>query len=256
MLTPLTRQLIPLARRSRPIPSGFSSSTVAGQVFWLDGADGSTITQSSGSISQWNDKSGSGHTATASGSAQPIAVSSVQNGHSIVRFDGAANAMLISLALSQPYSLFFVAWCQAANNTTPNGSSPNTILEVKNLSTGNFVGFHFAHFAGPTNLVAAFDGTTRQNAYWSSTIPAAQFNLRSDIADVASRTIYENRSLGATDSTVLSAPNTSDHLLVGSEFGGNNFQGDLAELLIYSRTVTSTERGTIETYLRSKWATP
>ena len=56
---------------------------------WFDGADASTITHSSNSISQWRDKSGNNrHANQGTAGSQPQLVSNALNGKSLLRFDG------------------------------------------------------------------------------------------------------------------------------------------------------------------------
>jgi len=57
---------------------------------WLDAADSSTITEASGAISAWNDKSGNSRNAVqANGALQPAYQSNIQNGLPAVYEDGA-----------------------------------------------------------------------------------------------------------------------------------------------------------------------
>jgi hypothetical protein len=56
---------------------------------WLDAADATTITESGGFVSQWNDKSGNGRNATQSiGANQPTTGSFTINGLNALSFDG------------------------------------------------------------------------------------------------------------------------------------------------------------------------
>ena len=56
---------------------------------WLDADDASTITSSSGNVSQWNDKSGNGyHVTQATGTAQPKTGTVTRNGRNVLDFAG------------------------------------------------------------------------------------------------------------------------------------------------------------------------
>lgn len=71
---------------------GFSPLHLPGLALWLDAADTSTITSSSGAVSQWNDKSGLGRNFSQSTSAsQPTTGSVTQNGLNVIDFDGSAD---------------------------------------------------------------------------------------------------------------------------------------------------------------------
>jgi hypothetical protein len=56
---------------------------------WLDAADSSTITESGGAVSQWNDKSGNGRNATqATPGFQPAVIANAYLGKAAIRSDG------------------------------------------------------------------------------------------------------------------------------------------------------------------------
>ena len=67
-------------------PYGFIPTQISGLVLWLDASDATTITQSSGNITQWRDKSTSALTATASNN--PTLVPNIQNGFPGISLDG------------------------------------------------------------------------------------------------------------------------------------------------------------------------
>ena len=62
---------------------------VSGYKLWLDASDTSSITASSGSVSQWNDKSGNASNFTqATGANQPTTGTRTINGKNVIDFDG------------------------------------------------------------------------------------------------------------------------------------------------------------------------
>ena len=75
---------------SLPILTGlWTPAELPGLQLWLDASDATTITQSSGIISQWDDKSGNGNHATQSiGSSQPSYGTATINGKNVVDFGG------------------------------------------------------------------------------------------------------------------------------------------------------------------------
>lgn len=75
---------------SLPILTGlWTPAELPGLQLWLDASDATTITQSSGIISQWDDKSGNGNHATQSiGSSQPSYGTSTIYGKNVVDFGG------------------------------------------------------------------------------------------------------------------------------------------------------------------------
>ncbi len=67
----------------------FAPTDISGLQLWLDAADTATITQSGGSVSQWNDKSGNANHATqGTGAYQPVTNSKTINSRNVIDFDG------------------------------------------------------------------------------------------------------------------------------------------------------------------------
>lgn len=71
--------------------SGFNPSQISTR-FWLDADDPTTITSTSGVVTQIDDKSGNGYNLSPEGSSTVQSIASAQNGKSILRFDGDADA--------------------------------------------------------------------------------------------------------------------------------------------------------------------
>ena len=78
---------------------------------WLDAADASTITESGGAVSQWNDKSGNGRNATQSTPAsRPTLTTSNLNNLDVITFDGSDDVIIATLntGLSSSFAFFTV----------------------------------------------------------------------------------------------------------------------------------------------------
>ena len=97
-----------LRRKARRgwLPSDISTA------LWLDAADTSTITQSLGDVSQWDDKSGNNrHAVQATGTAQPSATANTINSKTVITFDGSNDFMDVSTTVLQGQTepnLFYV----------------------------------------------------------------------------------------------------------------------------------------------------
>src|SRR5216683_2644309 len=78
--------------------AGAQTLPSSGLQLWLKADAGVTLNGST--VSQWADQSGSGYNASqATTSKQPLLVSSVLNGKSVVRFDGAADFLDTTLSI-------------------------------------------------------------------------------------------------------------------------------------------------------------
>jgi len=124
----------------------FDPSTLSSLKLWLDANDSSTITQSSGSVSQWADKSGGQYQLTQDiSSKRPVLGSSAINGLDTLVFDGTDDSLTMNSRMgmsANPDILVF------------------TVLEVSNLGTSDDRIFHLG---GGTNSLACAAGT----AGWS-----------------------------------------------------------------------------------------
>jgi hypothetical protein len=66
-------------------------------VMWFDASDSTSIEESSGSVSQWNDKSGNGrHASQATLANRPTLVANVYNGKAAIRSDGINDTLNIT----------------------------------------------------------------------------------------------------------------------------------------------------------------
>lgn len=209
--------------------------TIAGRVLWLDGADGASITSSSGAITAVDDKSDSNLTATASGTASPTLVADAQNGRSVMRFDGNDS---LALGSSIQYRTIFVV-AKFSGGATFNdyngiigdstGSSPNNGHVLNAVSGTTKLGTATSNFTNAYKNGYAVAGSGGHdfspiNTYWIGgfELPAAQTNTTSAIG-----------------------------LINGG--AGRTWNGDIAEVIVYNTTLTESQRQSVEGYLSTKW---
>jgi hypothetical protein len=214
------------------------SPSLAGIVAWYDASRPTTITASSGSVSQWNDLSPLGRNVVQpTGANQPVTGTRTLNSKNVLDFGG---------------SNFF-----NQNDISPNLAQPLTVLAVlssDNVDSGNrqFLG----NFSGtqPTMFVNAdtwrmYDGTeinTGQAETSASVQVVGVFNG-------ASSEYYFNGTQIATG--VNPGTNPVDTISIGHDGGGAAFMwdGTIAELIILDHAITSTERTSWNAYVTAKW---
>lgn len=226
---------------------------------WLDASDTATITASSGSVSQWNDKSGNGYNAVqAVSSAQPTTGSTTQNGLNVLTFDGNDGLSISSFNMTgggQTFSVWAVFSCvsagdrvvmeQSANYNSNPGSfifvrnNNNTIGLGRNQAAGteNYTSFATTQTVTTTRrpFVGIFDGTLTTNEFSGF------------IAGDGSGT----RSLNAN----TNANNITATLYIGSRANSSLFlSGSICEIGICLKPLTTGERLSLESYLAKKWA--
>jgi hypothetical protein len=203
-------------------------------VLWLDGDDTANMTLSSTSIGQVNDKSGNSNEGTATGDLRPTTVSAVQNGRSVMRFDGIDDYLNISSSVAYR-TVFVVAKYDSTTFSTYagivgdyTGTSPSNGHIVNGVDATNKIA------SATNNYTTAYrNGTSIAGSSGHSFAPLNEFWI------------------GAFE---LSSSITNTTSAIGMINGGGRYwDGDIAEIIAYSSTLTNTQRAQIENYLSVKW---
>lgn len=226
--------------------NGDKSNTTNFNVAPTNGAD----------ISQWKDISGTGHNLNQSGNAsnKPQWYSNVLNGLGVVRFNGVGQGTTESLNIN-PISWMrnlsgFTMFVIAAARTTGSAQTVTT------TDTSGFKIFHNGSYWG----VAASGGSLLTTA----PVIAGQFDILAFVfdgtkSDNAGRLRFRHNrewESGTYTGTVGTATsNTSTYFYIGTNEtnNGNYFQGDVAEVLMFTRTLSESELQNIENYITNHW---
>lgn len=236
------------ARLGGARPSGpFTPASLSGLALWLDASDAATITTATG-VSAWADKSGNGRNATqATGTAQPTVQSAAQNGKNTLRFTG-ANSQFLTLASALNFSSTGYTILAVIRRGGPTGTNKVEVL-------GSAANAGVTALEWWTTGVFYSNGVGGLSRGQSSTTQASTaYNVVSAVCpSAADGKIYFN---GADISSVAYAAATMSSLdRIGySDSGYTN--GEIAEIVVYGRALNTTERGNVEAYLKTKWATP
>lgn len=232
------------ARLATKNQAPFAPTDVAGIVAWYDANDSNTLSLSGSTVTQWNDKSGNGYNLTrGNGTNGPSSGTRSVNGHNCLDFNRATFMPLdnASLAIAaQPVTIFAVVGKDDTSNTMfvtdGLGAGGRCIIAVEGSNAKPEL------FAGSfTNSTATDDTTVRQ---YSAVFNGASSGFWQD---------------GASKSTANPGAGslTAGIRLGGSRDGtGANLDGALCEVIVYNTAVGTTDRQTIEAYLKLKWATP
>lgn len=233
--------------RSISVPSGaggFNPLSISGLVAWYDFSDITKLWKDTGRTSAVTadgdivlgvtDKSGVGHHLSEATNG-PTYKAAIQNGRSILRFDG-TNDILADATLnqSQPNTWFIVAkHATTANRHFFDGATTRQLLGVDGAS-------HWTIFAG-----SVVSGTT---------VVDANFHQHSAVYNGASSGHWVDAA--ADPASANAGANAHVSLIVGKENGGAFLGCDIAEMLLYGSALGTTSRQTVEAYLKSKWGTP
>jgi hypothetical protein len=230
---------------------------------WLDAADTTTITASSGSVSQWNDKSGNGRNFTqGTGGNQPTTGTRTLNGLNVLDFDGTDDFLsggnILNLG-SGGVTMFLVTQLDVAPTTGFRGIAGKGFfgsLAGRYFITWDLpLGGHCSFFQDTTSRVVASDpgSANRTNT----------FLLGQRIIRTSALELWRNGSIVATIAgNNTTSYNPTNFWLIGAYTNsagtgaqaGTFMDGFFAEVIVFLRDLSAAEMGQVNEYLRSKWA--
>jgi len=220
-------------------------AVVSGSLAWFDAADAGTInTNAAGQVVNWANKGSAGAALDAvqiTAGVGPIVKANALNGKAVLSVTNTA-----------------ALWTKSAVGVS--GGQDRTLFVVGcRTNSGNMF---FSHI-GPTgnnNLAFGISSETG-NCYYYTWANDITYGIRTtglyEIYDfmIASSNGTGNLISGGVltgGSKALTPNTTASQLYLGSRPGGAS-QGNLAEVILFNRALTATERGDVEAYLKSKW---
>jgi hypothetical protein len=212
-----------------------------------------TAPANGGDVTAWKDRSGTGHDANQSGnnSVKPNWYQNVQNGLGVLRFNGTSESLNINpIAFMQSLSGFTMMVVAKA-------SSLSVTSDLTSSDVGGFRIFHDAtHWgvstSGGTGTSTVTGDTTKFHIYslifnGAAADNANRLKFRYDGAD-------QSMSFTGTVGTTTSATAARFYMAVGSTGSANYFNGDIGEIVMFTRTLNSSEILNTEAYLKYHWA--
>lgn len=223
---------------------------LAGLGVWLDAGSGATIVDD-GRVIAWVDRTESGHILVpASDAARPQLVEDVLNGEPVLRFDGADDRLDARLngpgVFGSDAGTIYVVQRQTAAssfNTTVTWNAPNSLNKLTlHLTFGDELLFDYGSTGAGGRITGAQpDGWDDQWHVIEATRSGASGRLWVDGIDLVESEFTDD----------LNVDTEGDFLVGGS--GSALFGGDIAEILIYSRALTDSERAQVQGYLGEKY---
>ena len=222
---------------------------IAGCVGWWDASDAESITQSSGSVSQINDKSGlAAHASQGTSGSRPTLIASALNGRSILRFDGGdgLTGNFASSINTGAYSVFAV--CKATSMVT-NGR----VFSVAGASSDFVSGMMIpcCTNASATAQLSAYDGATGANR--GAVDGFTSYAVFSGVVGTSSLTNAANGMRAASASVTFNTAVTRFGIGTPAQGGAGGWNGDIAEVIYYSAALSNADRARVEAYLAAKW---
>lgn len=222
----------------------FTPGLISGLKLWLDASDTATITP--GATFTWADKSGQGNNATqGTAASQPTSGTRTLNSLNVLDFDGSNDRLVLPSGLyplPQGDNTVFIV-CMTDN------AAKSAQLPISGMSSTNHR--YRISYAGGTTF-GVLNGTVETTAaYTINTSPHILAMLRSNASVYGT---IDGTAIAST--TVNGASNSINSLAIGA-FGtsntSGNFDGIIAEIVIYDRDLSASEANQVQTYLATKW---
>lgn len=227
---PRSSVIAAVANEVTPVPL-----TIEGLQIWVDASDETTITDSSGSVSQWDDKSGNGnHVTQGTPENQPSTGTRTINNLNTIEFNPGTELLSnTSFTLSEPFTIFSVS-------------------ESDNVTATNYV---WADSNG-SNVLYNNGGISAFSVFFGSVVTFATANSNGVpyiVTVVGDSTDGIGRN-GAALTTGNAGAGSFDKFNIGNRDDfARDWDGAIAEILVYNSALSATDRATVEEYLASKW---
>lgn len=249
MVAPLAR-LFAFAALSMAAVGASAMPVTTGLQLWLDA---STLSTSTTAVSTWADQSGQGRDATAAAAASTptyVASNSLFSNRPTVSFDGgdfldSVSASVLGITGNGNRTIFFVFSQDSAASRNILGYGVNSGLALFDIAAaGQEISGHFhgTPFVNGTQTFSLNQMTVGAVRYDGSVFQTYQHDMTFN---------------GQTSSTAY-VLNTGDSLfrIGGGLFSSyNNFNGDIAEILVYNRALSDSELSAVDGYLNTKYTT-
>ena len=227
---------------------GFSPLDIDGLTLWLDGSDITTLYQDNAKttpvtadgqvVGAMADKSLNGRDVLqATAINKPLYKAAIQNGLSVVRFDGANDYLKASpFTLNQPTFLFIVVKVLSGveNRYYHDGNALDQMGGMQRVAGANY-----EQYAGAYGALI--------------TLGTANFRLVSSLYNGAASTVALDNE--ADQSGDVGASNAGGFTLgCRGDASGNWSNIDVGEVLIYSSVLSAANQASVKNYLIDKWS--
>lgn len=237
---------IAVASPTTLIADGSSVYGLCGAALWLDATDSTTITQTSGAVTVWRDKSGAARHATGVAATGPTRIMSgmLKN---MLRFDGTDFLSLPGLEGATmsgvPFTVLAVERRRTATDGYLLGGSSGTVGNTLAMGySGNTTG---ALTVGLNNTLASTTGA----AFW--TVANQPVRIWSARWTGSERSMLVNNGLAATQTSSQGITSWASPMI--GRHQSTYYTGDIGEVIVFTRALTDAERQTLTLSLMGKW---
>jgi hypothetical protein len=223
----------------------FNPNSIPGCSLWLDAADSSTVTLSGVNVTQWNDKSGTGNTASTVGT---IPYTGTIGKLKAMNYPGTVSTYFTGTLVNTGTTL------SAFSVFLMNSSSYSSARILSLAKPGSF-DFNSVLYTTPIQrFTSDFSAYRNLTLLGKSTAIFGVPVFASSVFTGASNTFYLN---GTTGSTVSSSGNFGySNYEIGGSFGEENLvplNGFIGEVIHFNTALSTFARQQVEGYLAWKW---
>lgn len=241
----------------------YASIPATGMMLWLKGDAG--ITQSAGKVSTWTDQAGNGTISAnqATAASQPTFVSSGVNGRPVVRFDGSDDCLSFSGVPVNGLTGMTILMV-SANSVS---QSPTTHAQATAIywdETASWGTVYLSPYQTKVNFRFGTTQTSNLPTYNRPSSVGGNFTITSVTHNGTTEALHVNGSSALTPTgklATISATSSNGYVGRGWSNSASNllttfYNGDIAEVIVYNRALTDSERQTVESYLSAKYFAP
>lgn len=236
--------------------NNFLPTFVSGLALWLDASQLSGLNDGD-AMSSWTDMSGNSRHATGTTTQRPTYKTGIVNGKAVARFNGSSNGLVtgnVDFTGTSAVTVFCVASCISGSDramvelTTSTAAVTNGFVLFRQTTSNKPVAFIRGDVG---NSVATHDVAMSGTSTFR--LVSAKFDKSLSTNEAV---VWVN---GGWSSTISNSNNTNAFanapIYIGSRAQSSLFwSGDIAEVLIYNRALTATERLQVQGYLNDKYA--
>jgi hypothetical protein len=245
-------------RASQQTIAAFSPLSVANCELWLDASDSTSVTLVSSAVSQWNDLSGNNRHATQGTGNNRPAYSATVNGRRVITFDGVNDSLISGLA-SSVITGYATLFCVARPSSSWTTSTANFKCPLAARNADATFGWGMALYNDAASNRLILNYLWRGNGGNYSYGPRVDVGSLQVLAAVFSASPQDRRVSGSsgnytTSITAGTGGASNRYLTVGEDPTQSRYWTDyVAEVLVYSRALSTAEMLSIEAYLIAKW---
>jgi hypothetical protein len=236
----------------------FNPHKISGLSLWLDAADANTITATSNQVTEWRDKSASNfHVSQGNTTFSPITNSVTQNGLNTISFDGVDDVLSNAsngLYRNVPgFGLFIVT-------RTASTAHQRTFTKTTTGTFNNRAGFAIRRASTKyEGIVRRLDGDAGSLVPSIADTDTSWHTFTQNVNYTAGSNIFriDKVQQGNLATTVGNSSDTDGGVIAigaGANLTSNFFNGQIAEIVSYSKVLSADETDLVEDYLSKKWA--